>query len=203
MAQQLTRQPPSVAATPHRAEITVVFTDLTHFRNFVEVAEPEIVVSVLREMHLLLGEIVTGLGGVVIDYVGDGVFFMFNDPTPVSDPEIRAVSAAVEIRDQFRPVSERWQRTYGTRMAMRIGVHSGFATLGMLGFPGHERYGPVGKTVVLAALCSREARDGQIIVTQRVAAAVESVAVLEPLPDMSQRLDRPVKVFNVLGLRPS
>ena len=69
-----------------RREITVVFVDLRGFTGFTETAEPEEVMSVLREYHAELGRAIMAYDGTIEHFAGDGVMILFNDPVPVERP---------------------------------------------------------------------------------------------------------------------
>ena len=74
----------------HRGEVTVVFCDLRNFTAFAERAEPEEVMTVLREYHNTLGLVIDKYEGTVERFAGDGVMVLFNDPLPCPDPSARA-----------------------------------------------------------------------------------------------------------------
>ena len=73
----------------HRREVTVVFCDLRGFTAFAEIAEPEEVMTVLREYHAALGALIHEFEGTLERFVGDGVLVLFNDPIPCPDPCLR------------------------------------------------------------------------------------------------------------------
>ena len=85
----------------HRREITVVFGDLRGFTGFAETAEPEEVITVLRDYHTNLGPLVHKYAGTLERFLGDGFLILFNDPLPCADPSIQAVKMAIEMRDRF------------------------------------------------------------------------------------------------------
>ena len=84
----------------HRREISVVFCDLRGFTSFAEAADPEEVISVLREYHDALGVLVDKFEGTVERFTGDGLLVLFNDPLPCHDPSGTAVRMAVEMRTE-------------------------------------------------------------------------------------------------------
>lgn len=191
-----------IGTAPHRSEVTVLVTDLGGFRELIEVGEPEVVVTVLQEMHAAISEIVEPRGGTIFDHAGDSVLIMFNDPKPLPRAEAAAVMAALEIVQRFRALSDRWKRVYGFTLPMKIGIHTGFTTVGLVGPPGRERYGPVGRVVVFAVMAVRQATARvPIVVTQRVAGVVGDLATLEPLPDMTDGIAGPLRIFGVVGPR--
>ena len=83
-----------------------------------------------------------------------------------------------------------------------MGIAQGYATIGAIGFEGRWDYGAIGTVTNLAARLCAEAQGGQILVTSRVAAAVEGVVEVAEVGALSLRgLTRPVPTFNVVGLR--
>ena len=54
-------------------------------------------IALLRDYHAAIGEIVIKYGGTLKRYAGDGVMVVFNDPVPVVNPALQAVSMALEI----------------------------------------------------------------------------------------------------------
>ena len=159
----------------HRRDITVVFCDLRGFTAFAETSEPEEVMSVLREYHTALGASVMRHEGTVERYAGDGILILFNDPIECADHTERAARMAVEMRDAIGTLAQRW-RTQGHQLGFGIGIARGFATLGQVGFDSRSDYAAIGTVSNLAARLSDEAKAGQILVSQRVAAAVEPIA---------------------------
>ena len=82
----------------HRREITALFCDLRGFTGFSESSDPEDVMSLLREYHAAIGEIIIKYSGTLEHYAGDGVMVFFNDPIPVPNPALQAVQTALEMR---------------------------------------------------------------------------------------------------------
>ena len=79
----------------HRKDVTIVFCDLRGFTAFAETAEPEEVMTVLREYHDGLAGIINALEGTLERFAGDGLMVLFNDPMPCPDPCERGVKMAV------------------------------------------------------------------------------------------------------------
>jgi class 3 adenylate cyclase len=80
----------------HRREITALFCDLRGFTGFSEASAPEDVMTLLRDYHAAIGEIIIKYSGTLERYAGDGVMVVFNDPVPVDNPALRAVQMALE-----------------------------------------------------------------------------------------------------------
>ena len=85
----------------HRREITALFADIRGFTAFAEKADPEEVLGVLRQYHTTVGELAIANRGTVEHFAGDGLMVFFNDPTPIEDHQLAAVTTACAMRDQF------------------------------------------------------------------------------------------------------
>ena len=181
----------------HRRDIVVVFCDLRGYTAFAETGEPEEVWAVLREFHAAVGPLVTRFEGTLDHFSGDGLMVYFNDPLPCPDPAERAVRMAVEMRAAVGGLMSGWRRR-GFDLGFGIGVAQGYATLGRIGFEERVDYTAIGTVTNLAARLCGEARDGQILLSKRVAAAVEGNATLEEIGNLALKgLSQAVAVYNV------
>ena len=204
LARYLPRQVADLISSPHgrelleghRSEITVVFTDIRGFTEFAVVAEPEEVISVLGDYQAEMGRHVTEQEGTLGGFQGDGLMVYFNDPDPVPDHAARAIAMARGMQAGFSSLAEDWLRR-GFRLGLGIGIATGYATLGRIGYEGRYDYSPIGTTVNLASrLCDR-AEAGTILASQRTIAAAEIEATLLAEPIQLKGMPQPVPVYDV------
>jgi len=187
--------PTMEALESHRREVTVVFCDLRGFTAFAETAEPEEVMTVLREYHAALGALIHEFEGTLERFVGDGVLVLFNDPMPCPDPCLRGARMAWAMRVRIKELAARW-RASGHTLGFGVGIAHGYATLGSIGFEGRSDYSAIGTVVNLAARLCAEAGDGHILVDSKVRMAIEDAATLEPAGDFVLKgLHRAVPAF--------
>jgi adenylate cyclase len=185
----------------HRREIVVLFTDLRNFTPFAETSEPEEVMGVLGEYHHAIGSLVHAYEGTLERFTGDGIMVFFNDPVPCDDAAERAVRMALEIRDAVRDLAAGWHRK-GFDLAVGIGIAQNYATLGRIGFEGRFDYAAIGSVTNLAARLCSDAGPWQVLVTDRVLAATEHVAVAEMVGDVAPKgFSRSVRVHNISALK--
>jgi class 3 adenylate cyclase/CheY-like chemotaxis protein len=185
----------------HRRDISVVFCDLRGFTSFAEDSEPEEVMSVLSEYHACLGALIHKHEGTLDKYSGDGVMVLFNDPLPCSEPALRAVRMAVEMRNEVRKLTAKWRKS-GHDLGFGLGISHGYATMGRIGFEGRFDYSAIGSVVNLAARLCDEAGPDQILVDRRVYAAIEAVADVKPAGELSLKgFHRPVVAYDVQALQ--
>jgi class 3 adenylate cyclase/putative methionine-R-sulfoxide reductase with GAF domain len=188
----------------HRREVTALFCDLRGFTGFSESSDPEDVMTLLRDYHAAIGEIIVKYNGTLERYAGDGVMVVFNDPIPVDNPAIQAVHMALEMRDAIGALTEKWRRL-GHDIGFGIGIAHGFATLGTIGFEGRFDYAAIGTVSNVASRLCDEAKPGQILISPRVLMAVEDAVTVEPVGEFELKgIRRPIAAYNVVtALHPS
>jgi adenylate cyclase len=157
--------------------------------------------AVLREYHAELGALIHKHEGTLERFLGDGLMVLFNDPLRCSDPPVRAVKMAVEMRDAVAELTSGW-RKHGHELGFGMGIAHGYATLGRIGFEGRFDYSAIGTVVNLAARLCSQAQAGQILVDPKVHAALETLTEIEPAGELTLKgLSRAIKVFNIAGFR--
>lgn len=185
----------------HRREITVVFLDLRGFTAFAESAEPEEVMSVLRQYHAATGELILAHEGTLEHFTGDGMMIFFNDPVPIPDAAERAVRMSLAIRERVGSIAQAWLRR-GYSLSLGIGIAQGFATIGAIGFDGRWDYGAIGTVTNLAARLCGEAAGDQILISRPVYAQLEPLLEVEAPQALNLKgFQRPVDCFRVRGMK--
>ena len=186
----------------HRREITALFCDLRGFTGFSEASAPEDVMTLLRDYHAAIGEIIIKYSGTLERYAGDGVMVVFNDPVPVDNPALRAVQMALETREAMGALTEKW-RELGHDVGFGIGIAHGYATLGTIGFEGRFDYAAIGTVSNVASRLCDEAKPGQILISPRVFMAVKDAVTVEPVGEFTLKgIGRPLAAYNVLAAAP-
>ena len=124
----------------------------------------------------------------------------FNDPLPLEDHELQAIRLALAAQERFAQLAQQW-RKHGTELGLGIGIEAGYATLGRIGFEGRYDYGALGPVTNLANRLSTRAATGQILIGQRVLAAVEETVDAAPVGDLELKgFGRPIAAYEVRRL---
>jgi len=181
----------------HRREIVVVFCDLRGYTAFTETAEPEEVLDFLREYHGALGPLVSQFEGTLDQFSGDGIMVFFNDPVPCPDPAELAVKMAMAMREEAGKLIADW-RERGRDLGFGAGIAQGYATLGQIGFSERSGYTAIGTVCNVAARLCAEAKDGQILLSQRVNVGLKGSVATEQVGALALKgLTQPVVAYNV------
>jgi len=105
---------------------------------------------------------------------------------------------ALAMREAASALIAKWRRR-GRELGFGAGIAQGYATLGQIGFAERSSYTAIGTVCNLAARLCAEAKDGQILVAQRVAIEVEKMITFEEIGALTLKgLTRPVVAFNVV-----
>ena len=186
---------------PHRREISVVFLDLRGFTAFAEMSEPEEVSEVLAAYHDEVGRIIQAHEGTLERFTGDGMMIFFNDPVPVPNAEERAVRMAEAMRARVRVLAGEWRRR-GYDLDLAMGIAKGYATIGAIGFEGRQDYAAIGSVTNLAFRLCTEAAGDQILISQRIHAAVANLVNAKEIgPLQLKGFHRPVPAYEIVDLK--
>ena len=181
----------------HRREVNVVFLDLRKFTAFIDNAEPEEVMELLREYHAAMGRLVLVHGGTLERFAGDGMMIFFNDPLPMEKPAEESVKMAIEMQQAFQPIGEKWRKR-GYELGLGIGIAQGYATCGAIGFEGRWDYAAIGNATNLAARLCAEAAGGEVLIDRKTMAAVDGAfQFAEAGPFELKGYSQPVAAYRV------
>jgi len=165
--ERLPSDPPAAAtrdARGERRQLTVVFSDLIESTTLADRFDAEDFREIIRAYQQLTVSMTRRHGGTVAQYLGDGMVLYFGYPHALEDAAQRAVRAGLAMLEGIRDLNGRLEREYGVRIAVRLGVHTGYAVVAeMIGESGRDN-SPVGDTMHIAArLCGLAAVDSILI----------------------------------------
>lgn len=185
---------------PRRRSITACVIDLRDFTPFAESAKPYEIITVLTEFFTAMGEVVDRHQGTVEYFAGDNMTIFFNAPLEIDSAEEQAVRAALGMREAFSHIRQQW-RERGHDLGLGIGLAHGESTIGAIGFHGRWQYAAIGDVPNLAARLCALAKDGEILITERLCDTVECSLELECRGAQDIRgFSQPVAVKQLCGL---
>ena len=185
----------------HRREITIVFLDLRGFTAFSDNAEPEEVMEFLRHYHSEMGKLIFKYEGTLERFMGDGIVIIFNDPLSCEEHAHKAAHMALEMRHRVKELRVTWLKM-GYDLDLGVGLATGYATLGTVGFEGRMDYSTVGNLPNLAARMCAEAKGGQILTDQKTMSRLENAFEAESIQELNLKgINRPMPAFNITGMR--
>ncbi len=185
-----------------RKLVTVLFCDLRGFTAFSDSVEPEEVLATLSEYHATMGRRITEFEGTLERFAGDGFMVFFNDPVEQPDHIARAVRMALAMRADVATLRAAWTQK-GYDIDAGIGVHSGYATCGFVGYEGRRDYAVIGNVTNMAARLSDAAGGGEIFVSARVQSELANGVRAEAVGDLTLKgFHQPQPTYRILSAEP-
>jgi len=153
----------------HRRWLTVCFADLAGFTALTDVAESEEVVAMLDDFYTAMAEAALARGGTLDKFIGDAVMVFFGEPSSQGrDKDAQAcIAMAADMQARFAKLRQRWLGGGISRdLGLRIGVHSGWCTVGSFGKSTRMEYTVIGATVNAASRLESAAVPGQVLLSR-------------------------------------
>jgi class 3 adenylate cyclase/tetratricopeptide (TPR) repeat protein len=161
-----------------RKLVTVLFADVVGSTALGEQLDPETMRGVLARYFTAARTVLERHGGTVEKFIGDAVMAVFGMPAVHEDDALRAVRAAVELRDAINQLNDDLVAERGFRLEFRIGVNSGGVVVG-----GDERSGGslvTGDSVNVAARLEQAAGPGEVLIGDATYRLVRNSVIAEP-----------------------
>lgn len=184
------------AGDAERRQITVMFVDVVGSTAMASSLDAEDYRDFINEYHAVCGAVVADFGGLVSQYLGDGVMVYFGEPEAHDDDPRRATEAGLQILERVKALDDRLQLKLPHAPQFRIGIHTGVAVIGRIA-SGRERMA-LGETPNLAARLQQLAEPNTIVVSEATRALIEGYFELVPLGrEKVKGLEEPVAVHRV------
>jgi len=148
-----------------RAEVSVLFADLSGFTGFAEASEPEEVAELLAAYFDLAVDAVFAAGGTLDKFLGDAVMAFFGAPVVQPDHAARAVRAALALRRSAAGWAREREAASRPVFPLHVAVHSGPVVAGEVGSERRVNFTVLGNTVNVAARLEAVTPAGEIYVT--------------------------------------
>lgn len=152
----------------YRKKLTVFFSDVVNFTATTESLEAEDLSTLLNSYLDSMAEIAQKYGGTIDKYVGDAVMVFFGDPEFTSDKDhaVRAVKMAMEMQTRLISFREEWRsRGVNNPFHVRMGINTGYCTIGNFGSETKMDYTIIGNNVNLAARFEAAAEPDSVLMS--------------------------------------
>ena len=188
------------AASAVRCEAVILFVELRNFTRQSAVLPPQRSLELVGEFFALARRVIQAEGGEVCETCNDTLMAAFCDGRSVRDAQ-HALNSAQALLREFGALDEAWQREYGLRTALAIGLHLGEIVFGIAGEGALARPQVLGDCVSIANRLLHRARAGEYVLSDSVmgALAAENLQLeAERLPALEIARRPPVKLYGVL-----
>jgi len=188
-----------------RKKLTVFFSDLVGFTETTEHLESEELTDILNRYLNEMAGIALKHGATLDKYVGDAIVAFFGDPetSGVAEDAKACVAMAIEMQQRIAELESEWQRAGLERpFRARMGINTGFCTVGNFGSQKRMDYTIIGRTVNLAARLESAARPGKILIAHETWTLVKDAILAREVPPLIVKgFVDPLHAYEVVGPR--
>jgi class 3 adenylate cyclase len=159
---------PGAATKPQRKRITVFFSDIKDFTPQTDALQPEDLTNLLNEYLTQMTAIATKWGGTIDKFIGDAMMVIFGAPISKDEKQdaINCVQIAIEMQNKMKELQKKWYTTgFENPLEIRVGIHTGVATVGDFGASERLSYTAIGGEVNLAARLQALSDPGGIVIS--------------------------------------
>ncbi len=166
-------------------QIAVLFSDIRGFTSLSEKLPPETVVQVLNEYFSEMTPILFEHRGLLDKYMGDNLMALFGVPYESEEAAVNAVKTAIAMQKRLRELNVPLKEKAKAEISVGIGINFGTGTVGYIGSKERTDYTAVGDVVNLAARLEKQAKAGQIIISESVRQALGDDFEVSPVSIVS------------------
>ena len=194
----------SVRVAAKRKKLTVFFSDIADFTETTDSLESEELTNLLNQYLTEMSKIAVSYGATIDKFVGDAILCFFGDPASRGSKEdaIACVKMAIAMQQRLRELQLNWlDLGLEKPFQLRIGINTGFCTVGNFGSEDRMDYTIIGNEVNLAARLQSHAELGGILVAHETSSLIKDAILTEEQEAVSVKgFADPVRVYRVVGV---
>ena len=185
-----------------RKKLTIFFSDIADFTETADQLESEELTQLLNQYLNEMSQIALKYGATIDKFIGDGLMIFFGDPETrgVKEDALACVKMAVGMRDRLQDLQKGWQKSGIERpLKCRMGIHTGYCTVGNFGSEDRLDYTIIGGAVNTAARLESIADSGQILISFETYAQVKEEIHCEEFGTVGVKgIAYPIKTYSVI-----
>lgn len=195
----------TVRLETQRKKLTVFFSDIKGFTELSEELEAEALTDMLNNYLNEMSKIALKYGGTIDKFVGDCVMVFFGDPATqgAKKDAVAAVSMAVAMRKHMKVMRQQWRAQGITKpLEVRMGLNTGYCTVGNFGADTRMDYTIIGREVNLASRLESAAEAGEILISHETYSLVKDVLMCRDKGQIAVKgFSKPVQIYQVVDFR--
>jgi class 3 adenylate cyclase len=194
----------SIEIASKRKKLTVFFSDIADFTGTTDSLESEELTNLLNHYLTEMSKIALDYGATVDKYVGDAIIAFFGDPETkgVKEDATTCVNMAIAMQRRMQELQSEWlDKGLEKPFRLRIGINTGFCTVGNFGSADRMDYTIIGNEVNLAARLESHAEVGSILMAHETHSLVKDTVLAEEQDAVSAKgFAEPVRTYKVVGI---
>lgn len=188
-----------------RKRISVFFSDIEGFSSLSEELESETIAGLLNHYLSEMSKIVADFDGNIDKFMGDGLMIIFGDAQTkgLKADCVRCVSMAIEMRKKMKELQNTWfHQGIKKPLRIRMGINTGYCTVGTFGTNHYMDYTALGTHVNLASRLESAADPGEILISHETWSLIKDVVMCRDKGEITVKgFSHPIKVYQVVNFR--
>ena len=188
----------------YRKKLTVFFSDIQGFTELTDRVESEVLTGALNKYLNEMSKIALDHGGTIDKFIGDAIMIFFGDPETLGEKEdaIACVTMAIAMRKKLAEMRREWDVLgISTPLHVRMGINTGFCTVGNFGSEERLDYTIVGGSVNLASRLESAADVDEVLISEDTFSLIKDVIVCVAKEEINVKgIAYPIKTYSVVDL---
>jgi len=188
-----------------RKKLTIFFSDIVNFSAITDSVESELLSEVLNQYLNRMAEVAMKYGGTIDKFIGDAVMVFFGDPEFTDDATHARQCArmALDMQKELSKLREQWRKLgMFHKLRVRMGINTGFCTVGNFGSSNRMEYTIVGGQVNIASRLEAIAEPDSIYISNSTFALIQDIAECEFVNDITVKgVHYPIEVYKLIELK--
>lgn len=188
-----------------RKQLTVFFSDIKGFSELTEEMEAHALTNLLNNYLTEMSEIALKHGGTIDKFIGDAIMVFFGDPSTkgAKADAVAAVSMAIDMKRHMAELRQRWlNQGIQNPLEIRMGINTGFCTVGNFGTEDRLDYTLLGTEVNLASRLESASEPGEILISHETYSFVKDLIMCRDKGEIQVKgYQQPVRVYSVDDMR--
>jgi class 3 adenylate cyclase len=190
-----------------RKNLTIFFSDIEGFTDLTDGMEPERLAFFINTYLSEMSNIAIEYGGTIDKFIGDAVLVFFGDPDTEGDRNdaLRCARMALRMRDRVRDLEKVWHENGISKpLRVRMGISTGYCTVGNFGSEHRLEYTVLGGPVNLASRLQTNAEPDTILMAESTYVLIQDAADTRPMGQITPKgFARPVSCYRLISLHGS
>ena len=186
----------------YRKRLTIFFSDIKDFTRTTDSMESEALTGLLNEYLNEMSKIALEHGGTIDKYIGDAIMIFFGDPESrgTRKDALACVNMALAMRTRMKYLREYWlEQGVANPLHVRMGINTGYCTVGNIGSEDRMDYTIIGGEVNLASRLETLAHEDSILLSYETYALIKDHIMCEEKHESKVKgIAYPVRVFEAI-----
>ena len=188
-----------------RKNLTIFFSDIAGFTDISDSMEPERLSFLVNTYLSEMSKIAIEYGGTLDKFIGDAMMVFFGDPETEGDRNdaLRCARMALRMSERVRELDQIWEdKGISRTLRVRMGITTGYCTVGNFGSEHRLDYTALGGPVNLAARLQAATEAGTIMIAESTWLLIRDAVDATPMGEFAMKgFARPVECYRLDGLR--